>query len=397
MSKTLIKKKVLNDTAGAEAATDGLGLIDYADLSVTVQGLFVDNNVKVTASDTTTGNLSAKLAAGTGMDFDVTNPAGNEQLTVNSLGQARITAADTTHKYLIDCLTAGTDITLTKNNTGANENIEIAATLSSHIGLHLGWIYEIEASASIRVDETAYNLDSVHLNAYSLQLKHIIHRPDTAAAGSLGLIQSIGKNEFMPAEQWAAIHGLLFCFTVEDDNWFNLKNDATVADTDYRKIVTGTDGDLYFLKSALMAYDNDAECWYVISYTRATWQRLDTFTGVGNSDILVAANLPQIGYYHFDVYGVVDENNENTSTQQTLTIKCTGTALEIDQSANMSWIGAAGGVWCNRSLQGSGLIYVSDAAIADRDVYLNAYLPNYALPTIEGYIHLIYLGRNIEV
>ena len=114
MGKTLIKKKLLNDTAGAEAATDGLGLIDYADLSVTVQGLFVDESVKVTASDTTTGNLSAKLAAGTGMDFDVTNPAGNEQLTVNSLGQARITSADTTHKYLIDCLTAGTDITLTK-------------------------------------------------------------------------------------------------------------------------------------------------------------------------------------------------------------------------------------------------------------------------------------------
>lgn len=386
-------RKVKDGTYGT--ALEGAGLILYNELSDAVKALLADIKVEVTENDSTPGNLSAKLAAGEGIAFSVLNPGGNEQMAVKSLGLAKVSSDDTTLNYLFNKLVAGSNISLTIKNPGADETYEVAATLSSHVGLHLGWIYETEASASVRTDETAWDLDSTHLNAATGSLKHIVHRPDTSAAGSQGLIQSIGQNGDMSTEQWALIHGLLFCISVEDNNWFNLKNNATVNDGNYKKIKTGTESDLYFLKSALLAYDNDAACWYVISTTRATWQRTESVSGIGNRDELVADNLPQIGYYFFDVRVEVDEDQQNTTAAQELFIKGGGLTLSIDKSANLNWGGPAGGIFLNHSLQGSGIIYINNAAVADREIYLYVTLPNNAITSFTGYAHFRFLGKNI--
>lgn len=91
-------------------------------------GSGVDELVKISATDTTASYLEDKILDGYGISTEITDPGGNEQLTINSLGMVRVTAADVTYDYLLDKLSSGYGIAITELDIGGgNLTSRIAA------------------------------------------------------------------------------------------------------------------------------------------------------------------------------------------------------------------------------------------------------------------------------
>jgi len=90
----------------------------------------IDQNVKVSAADTTTNYLNNKIAVSSDLSKTILNPGGNEQLQISNpnLGNVKITNADTTADKLNSKITVGTNLTKTVVNPGANEQLNIALT-----------------------------------------------------------------------------------------------------------------------------------------------------------------------------------------------------------------------------------------------------------------------------
>lgn len=98
-----------------------------------------DEQVKVSANDTTPGYLNGKLVAGANTTLTEQNDGGNETLEVASEDeQVKVSANDTTEGYLDTKLTAGLGITLTEQNDGANENLEIASATAGGAFIQFG-------------------------------------------------------------------------------------------------------------------------------------------------------------------------------------------------------------------------------------------------------------------
>jgi hypothetical protein len=91
----------------------------------------IDQNVKVSAADTTTNYLNNKIAVSSDLSKTILNPGGNEQLQISNpnLGNVKITNADTTANKLNNKLTvSGLALSKTITNPGANEGLDITTT-----------------------------------------------------------------------------------------------------------------------------------------------------------------------------------------------------------------------------------------------------------------------------
>lgn len=407
MAITRIHKTTNDNTTGS---VETLGQIEDTDLATSALELFIDEKVAVSGTDTTPDYLLNKITAGDGINLDTLNGGADEQLEINSKGQVKVSSNDTTIAYVDDKLTVGDYLVKTINDEGDNETIELDWIPESIMGLHRGWRSETKSAFGTRADETTLDVDSDDLDPVTGSVKNIVYRPDTSAAGSLGTFQSIGKTSAMGFTEWAAVHGLLFEIACEQDNWFNVKNNATIADTNFKKILTVSNKDEHFISRALFSYDNVDECWYLIAHTPAAgFKRASIPVGAGNTDIEAITNLPQIGYYKYDVYVTTlevdhDSNTVNTAAAQTLSVltkddtPSTYETQTVDSSATFAPAGTSTDKFVNNSLQGSGIIYVPNAAIGNRKIYVNAGLPNGETQTIEGgYIHVLYLGKVLGV
>lgn len=278
---------------------------------------------------------------------------------------------------------------------------------ATRVGLFRGWISEVIASMTTRADETEFDCYSDNLYPAS---GNIQYREDSDKAGSMGTLKSIGNNATMASADWVNIRGLLFEYICEPGNWFNIKNDAAVVGTDCMPILTGTGEDIYFVRRALFSYDPDMENWVLIEYVPAVWQRRAAIgADSGNTDIAAAIDLPQVGYYHFDVYVEVEEVDGgdaavNTAIAQQLSVityddtPAVEDSILVDMSPSFTPDVTSSAKMFNTSLQGSGIIYVSNAVEANRIIYVNATLSNgVSQNVLEGYIHLLYLGKLINV
>ncbi len=95
-----------------------------------------DERVKITAADTTSGFLGAKIVAGTNVALTTQNPGGNETLRIDVSGTApdervKVSNNDTTAGFLGAKLVAGTNVILTTQNPSGNENIRIDVNTST--------------------------------------------------------------------------------------------------------------------------------------------------------------------------------------------------------------------------------------------------------------------------
>lgn len=399
--KTLIKKVTLCDTPGAEGATDLLGLIQDTDLD---GSLIVDGKVRVSPDDSAPGFIEGKIVTGDDIQKTVIGGGGNETLKLYTYGKARVSNTDTTFDYLDNKLEAGSHLTKTIISGGSDENIEFDVKLSSFMGNHQGWISEIIGNALPRTDESEFDAASYRLLGDSGTYKNIIHRENTGGAqGPMGILANIGSALAMDADDWELIHGILFEYTCSANNWFDIKNEGTAPGGDFKPIYTGTAEDIRFVKRALFCYDKDEEMWFLISWTRAVWERIEQFgTLPANTDVDVALNLPQAGLYHFDVYCGAEERRDGnivaTEAPQSLSIKSTAATIIADTSGFFTLaVNGTPPSWSNLSLQGSGIIPVLDADVSARKIQLNALLPNGQVQAVTGgYIHLMYFGEMID-
>jgi hypothetical protein len=93
-----------------------------------------DENVKVSANDTTAGKLLDKLTAGSNVTITEQNDGGNESIEIgvtgvsNSDENVKVSSNDTTAGKLLDKLQAGSNIVLQENNDGGDETITISAS-----------------------------------------------------------------------------------------------------------------------------------------------------------------------------------------------------------------------------------------------------------------------------
>jgi len=399
MSDTFIRKVYLDDTSTSEDCTEQLGKILATDLDATVTGMFIDNKVKITELDDENNYLASKIVAGDGITKTVIDPGSIETLSIASKGQLKVSSDDTTINYLDDKLKVGSYITKTVENPAGNEDILLDLDLNTFIGTHRGFANDVEATYSLRADETQFDLESAQIKPTSSSQRNVIWRGDTSAAGSIGTIRGVGSAQSMSAGDFTAIDGLLFKIACEKGNWFNIKNDATISDNDdIRKVVTGTAGDLFFLKRALLGFDATLDYWFVLAATHEVWKRRDSIGALpANTDVNVSVNIPQIGYYHFDIYIDVTEETDhisvNTAEAQVLTVKSTAESIIVDTTAICDNTGSTQTKMVNNSLQGSGFLLVNDAAIASRIIQMNVTLPNGTdQAVVGGYIHLTYYG-----
>jgi hypothetical protein len=396
-----VKKVEISDTGGSQYKKDFYGAVDISEIT---GSMIIDGKIKVSANDTSESFLENKLTADDDVTLTVQNEGGNENIEIKTSGKARVTTNDTTFGYLDSKLVVGDYLTKTLLNGSANEQLEFDLSLNSFMGNHLGWIIETKSSASTRADETEFDVLSQKLLGDSGTFKNIQHIEDvSSAAGSMGTIENIGSSLSMSTDAWNNIHGLLLIYNCQADNWFNVKHNGRATDSDVKPIYTGTAANVNFIKKALFCYDKDVDKWHLLAWTPAKWKRRDTFSSISaNTDVVVAQDLPQAGYYHFDIYCEVSEqtggNDKVTETPQELDVKSTAETITIDKSGYFDV--APNGTppaWYNKSLQGSGIINVNNAIKADRDVSINVTLPNGTTQSVvAGYIHLIYLGEFIE-
>lgn len=95
-------------------------------------GSGADELVRISATDTTSSYLEDKILDGYGISTEITDPGGNEQLTINSLGMVRVNATDTTYDYLLTKLAYGYGISIVSLNLGGGDlRARISATYSS--------------------------------------------------------------------------------------------------------------------------------------------------------------------------------------------------------------------------------------------------------------------------
>jgi hypothetical protein len=103
-----------------------------------IVSLSIDDKAKVSATDTTSGYLLAKLSSGSGIALTEQNIGGNETLQISVTGAAltdekvKISATDTTTGYLQAKVLAGTGITVTQENISGNEDLRIATTITQY-------------------------------------------------------------------------------------------------------------------------------------------------------------------------------------------------------------------------------------------------------------------------
>lgn len=399
-SKTLVKKVILCDTAGSEGANDVLGLVQAGDLAA---DLIVNGKVKVSSDDTTPDFLENKITAGEDVEVNVTGIGGDEKINICSNGKLRVSSSDTVFDYLDSKIGAGTYLTKSVDGVGADETVIVDLDLNAYIGLHTGFVNQVINSANIRDDETEFDVVSTKIKPDGEIQKNIQYREDATSSGSLGILENIGSAQTMSSGDWDYINGLLFTYCTNANNWFNIKDGGSATNGDVKPISTNA-GDIKFVKRATFAYDKTQAKWVLLSYSTAKWMRRDQFKDIdANTDVVVSERLPQIGYYHFDVYAVVTEttsgyNDVDTEISQELTVKSITDSIKVDLSGYFVPDENAPSVaWRNKSLQGSGIIHVGGENLADRKVSINASLLNGDLQEIEdGYIHLIYLGELID-
>jgi hypothetical protein len=89
-----------------------------------------DENVKISGTDTTAGNLQTKLEAGDNITLSITNLSADEKLKIDVNGVTTdqnvvVSSDDTTPSNLQNKIVEGSGVTITKLNAGANEQLEI--------------------------------------------------------------------------------------------------------------------------------------------------------------------------------------------------------------------------------------------------------------------------------
>jgi hypothetical protein len=87
-------------------------------------GNAIEYKLKVSSDDTTGGHLSDKVTAGSGIIFTVTDPAGNEAMSISTDGKVLVDSADTTRNYLENKILAGDGITITQSS--GNKTMTVA-------------------------------------------------------------------------------------------------------------------------------------------------------------------------------------------------------------------------------------------------------------------------------
>lgn len=104
-------------------------------LQVHVPNTNTDKAVEVSSNDTAPGDLESKVQAGSGISLTTVNEGGAEKIEIATTGggvdsdeKVKCTSNDTTADYLKTKLNAGTNITITEQNDGGNETLEISAT-----------------------------------------------------------------------------------------------------------------------------------------------------------------------------------------------------------------------------------------------------------------------------
>ncbi len=408
MSNTLLKKVYIDPDNNTSINT--LDKINESDLSAALQAKLDTNKVKVTSNDTTPDYLHNKLIAGDGITTAETDDGSDESVTITAKGQVKVSSNDTTINYLEDKITGSTFIQVETINDGGNEDVQLSFITTALIGLHLGWVESTINSAATRNDETEFDAESIHIKPATGSQKNIFHREDVALDGSMGILENIGSAQAMSSGDWTAVNGLLFEYIAENGNWFNIKNDGTATNGNFKPLLTGCAGDIYFVSRALFSYDSVIGKWILLSYTKARWfRRVSIGAGNGNEDILIIDELPQAGYYSFYVFITVSETDSNgaalTAVSQQLLVKSgdDGTpptfdeSLVVDKSGRYEPDGINITKWFSESLQGSGIISVPGTTKAHRNIYINATLPNGSVSaTIDsGYIHIHYLGVGI--
>ena len=110
-------------------------------LNIHVPNTNTDQNAKVSANDTTSGLLKDKIVSGSGISVTEVNEGGNETLRIETTGggvdsdeKVKASANDTTARYLLEKILAGTNITIDENNDGGDETITINANASGGSG-----------------------------------------------------------------------------------------------------------------------------------------------------------------------------------------------------------------------------------------------------------------------
>ena len=293
-----------------------------------------------------------------------------------------------------------------KSNPAGGKELEAAGlVLRNEFSPEIfGWQVETISGAVIRPDTTVFDCESGNL--LDAVIKNILYTEDVATPGPMGTLASIGSSGTMEITDWERIHGLLFLYVAEPDNWFNIYNSAELEGYDHKPILTGTGDNIYFVRRALFAYDKDLFQWVLLDYVPAVWGQQCGIAGPANTDIEVVHYLPQVGYYHFDVSVNVQEldgpDPANLDAAQQLTIKAsgdptTGETLGVDTSVIYDPGPVAATKTVNTQLQGSGLIYVEPDENGFLKMYVNVTLPNGTLRTITGgYLHLKYHGKFIN-
>jgi hypothetical protein len=390
---TLIKKLYINDVT--DESKDIAGKINQSDLSTALQLLLDTNKVKVTTNDTTPDYLFNKLIEGSGITLTETTDGGDESVTIATDGKLKVSANDTTAAYLEDKIVGDSYISVSTLNDAGDEDVKLTFNTGVLMGNHIGWVLDTIAESVIRADETEFDAETSKLRPGTGAQQNILFREDVATAGSMGVLVNIGSSNTMSTGQWTAVSGLLFEYVAENNNWFNIKNGGTAPNTRFKPINTGCAGDLKFLSRALFCYDNVLDVWVLKSCTKAKWARTDAIGIINaNEAVDVCLSLPQIGTYKFDIYLTVDETNTdtspaNTESAQILTVE----SLVVDTSPTYTPEVLTSSVWQNHSLQGSGLISITDATLATRIVSITVTLPNGDVQAVTGgYIHLTYLG-----
>lgn len=167
------------------AVADGQVLRRVGTSIVGFTAIGTDENVKVSAADTTSDKLGMKIVAGTGVTFLTLNPGGNEQLQVTAAALASTPPADVTK----DTAQIGTGTTAAR----ADHKHNIATALPIAVGVTNT---EGTSTSLARAD---------HLHAHGAQTDGSLHAVAVPSVGGVG-----GVNGFMSAQDHEKLDSVAF-------------------------------------------------------------------------------------------------------------------------------------------------------------------------------------------
>lgn len=233
-------------------------------------GSGTDELVRISATDTTASYLEDKILDGNGISTEITNPGGNEQLTINSLGMVRVDATDTTYDYLLAKLASGYGISITSLDMGGGD-------LDARI-------------AAIYVSQNYNVLAGVNNNFIISQNGNICRLVPAGIAEITG---------FEPMLQWDDIFIKIIC-NVGSFN-ITLKNDNIGSTVGYRMfIMGGTDIVLRPNDFVLAFYDQTTGYWRISGIGGS-----GSGTGLVISDSLSAGDNNDVSPTNWDTSSVL--------------------------------------------------------------------------------------------